>query len=167
MEPIHEYSLATHRGPYDQWPDRTALLYNGQPTGAQLQGYVIAAQYRCAHGLLLITSYDCPFEESNDFYLLSEEYTLLAHAELVVPYGSYLLHAHWPIDSVQLRLHYHTRLFYTLRIKPPSGIFGSRFALTLQCEGALVGDKRARESVADLERQIEGIAQHLESETHR
>ena len=115
MEPIHEFSLATHDGPYEQWPERTPLLRLGQPTGAQLQGYVIEAQYRCAHGIVIITSHDFPFEESNDFFLLSDEYTLLAHAQLSVPYGSYLLHAHWPIDAVQLRLHYHTRLSVSSR----------------------------------------------------
>ncbi len=151
MEPILEFSLASHDGPYDQWPDRTPLLRNGQPTGARLQGYVLEAQYRCVHGIVLITSYDCPFEESNDFYLLSDEYTLLAHTQLVVPYGSYLLHAHWPVDAARLRLHYHARLIYTLSIIPPSGMYGSRFAFTLQCEGAMSGDDRARASIAGLE----------------
>lgn len=165
MEPIQEFSFARHDGPYEQWPDRIPLLRNGVPTGARLQGYVVEAQYRCVYGNLLITSYDCPFEESNSFFLLTDEYTLLAQIRLAVPYGSYLLHAHWPVDAWQLRLHYQPRLIYTLTIKPPSGVFGSRFSFALQCEGALTGDSRARESIADLERQLVGIAEHLRSET--
>ena len=70
------------------------------------------------------------------------------------------------MDANRLRLHYHTRLFYTLGITPPSGIYGSRFALTLQCEGALTGDARACASVAGLERQWDGVTQHVRSETH-
>jgi hypothetical protein len=161
MEPINEFSFVTHDGPYEQWPEKTELLRHGQRTGAFIPGYVIEAQYRCMHGVLLVTSYDCPFEESNDFILLTDEYTLLAHTQLVVPYGSYLLHAHWPLDSHQLRLHYHTRLFYTLSIKPPSGLFGSRFRLSLQCEGALRSDARANASVAELERQLESVRDTL------
>ena len=71
MELQQRFSLAKHVGPYEHWPARTALLCDGVPTGTQIEGYVIEAQYRCEAGHLLITSFDCPFEESNSFTLLT------------------------------------------------------------------------------------------------
>ncbi len=46
------------------------LIVDGEASGQRVPGYVIDAQYRCAAGTLLVTSFDCLFEESNTFLLL-------------------------------------------------------------------------------------------------
>lgn len=158
MQALTVFSLAPHSGPYEKWPVLTPLLRDGVPTGAEIPGYVIEAQYRCEHGLLLITSYDCPFEESNDFLLLDDDYRILARKSLVVPYGSFLLNAHWPVSAQALRLHYYTRLFYVLTIKPPGGLLRRGYSLQLDCDHDADRDPRSAASVADLEARVAAIA---------
>lgn len=149
------FSLARHEGPYENWPRKTRLFCEGLPTGTEVEGYVIEAQYRCAHGHLLITSFDCPFEESNSFTLLDARFQVLATARLLVPYGSFLLHAHWPLDDHTLQLHYEMRRFYRLRIRPPGGLLRRHHSLVLsRDELAVSEDPRARTSVRELERRL-------------
>ncbi len=158
MQQIDSFTLARHSGPYEEWPALTKLLRDGAPTGGEIPGYVIEAQYRCEYGLLLITSYDCMFEESNDFLLLDDEYRILARRSLMVPYGSFLLNAHWPVSAHSLRLHYYTRLFYVLTIKPPGGLFRRAYSLQLDCDHDADRDQRSAASVAELEARVAAIA---------
>ena len=159
MQSIHCFSLARHSGPYEEWPELTALLRDGVPTGAEIPGYVIEAQYRCEHGLLLITSYDCMFEESNDFLLLDDDHRILARKSLMVPYGSFLLNAHWPVSPHSLRLHYYTRLFYVLTIKPPGGLLRRTYSFDLDCDHDAASDPRSAASMANLEARVAAIAE--------
>ena len=78
MEPIELFSLAKHDVPYEEWPSRTELLVERAAVGVAIPGYVIEAQYRCGPGHLLITSYDCPFEEASTFIPLGTDYSVLA-----------------------------------------------------------------------------------------
>lgn len=68
MQSITQFSLEKHDGPYESWPRLTRLFANGVDTGKKVPGFIIEAQYQCRDGYLLITSQDCLFEESNDFY---------------------------------------------------------------------------------------------------
>jgi hypothetical protein len=171
LEPITSFSLASHDGPYESWPLRTPLFNNGVATRTQIPGFVLDAQYRCADGFLLITSWDCPFEESYDFSLLGHDYALLARASLGVPYGTFLLHAHWPLDDQSLRLHFYTDLIYTLRISPPSGLFHRSPRLTLQRHHVTPSDPRTHDSIASLTADLHSIRDALsrddDSRTHR
>jgi hypothetical protein len=117
MELISSFSLEKHEGPYESWPRLTRLFFDGQATGTSVPGYVIEAQYRCPEGYLLITSQDCPFEESSDFILLSPRFEVVAQRFLGEMYGSYLLHAHWPRAEGSLVLHYYQALCFTLSIR--------------------------------------------------
>lgn len=156
--PQQRFSLAKHEGPYERWPVKTALLCDGLPTGTQIEGYVIEAQYRCEAGHLLITSFDCPFEESNSFTLLDERFQVLATCELLVPYGSFLLNAHWPLDAHTLQLHYEMRRFYRLCIVPPGGLLRRRHRLKLRRDDrAWVDDPRAAAAVHDLETRLAAL----------
>ena len=158
MELQQRFSLAKHVGPYEHWPVKTALLCDGVPTGTQIEGYVIEAQYRCAHGHLLITSFDCPFEEANSFTLLDDRFQVLAEAKLGVMYGSFLLNDHWPLDRHTLQLHYDTRRFYRLHIVPPGGLLRRRHRLRLtRDDRAWPGDARALASVRDLEARLAAV----------
>lgn len=135
MDAIDTFSLASHAGPYERWPSTTALFAEGRPTGTSVPGYVLEAQYRCADGYLLITSWDCPFEEANDFVLLDERFARRAHASLGVPYGSFLLESHTPAGPRELVLRYDGKTVYRLTIHPPAG-WRRWFSLRLRREGA-------------------------------
>ena len=157
MEPVELFSLVKHDGPYEQWPSRTELLVERAKAGVSIPGYVIEAQYRCGPGYLLITSYDCPFEEANTFVLLGTDYSVLANTELGVPYGSFLLYASWPVSDCELCLHYYTRSFYTLAVCPPRGLFRRRYSLRLRDRGTGAGDARSEASVHELEVRLADI----------
>jgi hypothetical protein len=158
LEVQRRFSLARHAGAYESWPKKTRLYCEGLPTGTEVEGYVIEAQYRCAHGHLLVTSFDCAFEESNSFTLLDQHFQVLATTQLLVPYGSFLLHAHWPLDDNTLQLHYEMRRFYRLRIRPPGGLLRRHHSLTLSRDDrAWSEDPRAGTSVRELERRLAAL----------
>jgi hypothetical protein len=96
MHLVDLFTLETHTGPYEKWPRRTRLFADGVDTGQSVSGYVMEAQYRCAAGYLLVTSYDCLFEEANTFYLLNERFETISSTTLGVMYGTYLLEKHKP-----------------------------------------------------------------------
>jgi hypothetical protein len=106
MQAIEGFSLEQHSGPYEKWPLQSRLFHDCRDTGASVPGYVIEAQYQCAQGYLLILSHDCPYEEANDFVLLSTDYKPLARRALGVPYGSYLIESHHPVAADALMLRY-------------------------------------------------------------
>ena len=157
MTPIQRYSLQGHEGPYASWPLTAALQQDGKATGKHVPGYVVEAQYATAHGVLLITSYDCPFEESSDFLLLDADHRVTARKRLMAPYASYLLHAHWPIDPLTLALHYFQQLFFTLSVTPP-GRVGRRPRLHLQPAAHWQDDARMRASAEHLQAELARIA---------
>lgn len=118
MQPITIFTLATHEGPYEKWPLKTKLLVNGTDTGKYVPGFVVEAQYQCALGYVLITSYDCPYEESNEFLLLNDRYDVVAKSGLGVWYDTFLLEKHTPLSDTQLELDYGDGLKYRLAIEP-------------------------------------------------
>jgi hypothetical protein len=132
MTPTQRYSLEQHAGPYASWPLTSALRVEGRDTGQRVPGFVIDAQYDTPLGVLLITSWDCPFEESSDFLLLDGTHQIIAQHKLMAPYVSYLLDAHWPIDDTTLALHYQNHLFCTLSVVPPAGVWRRRPRLRLR-----------------------------------
>jgi hypothetical protein len=158
MQPMTAFALAKHAGPYERWPRRTELFVDGAPSGVRIAGYVIDGQYRCAHGTLLIVSWDCPFSETYEFVLLGDRYRSVAKAALAPPHGKYLLHAHWPIDDQRLRLHFYGNLFCTLWVKPPGRLL-RRPRLALEYEVAIPSDEQSQNSIAQLECALAAAAQ--------
>jgi hypothetical protein len=118
MQPITLFSLATHEGPYETWPLKSPLLANGLDTGQSIPGFVIEGQYKCPAGYFLITSYDCPYEEANDFLLLNDRFETIARNGLGVIYSSFLLEKHRPLSDTELELVYGDGLTYKLAIEP-------------------------------------------------
>ena len=155
MIKIDKFSLETHPGAYECWPKCSRLFFNGVETGTRLPGYLIEAQYQCATGYLIITSQDCPFEESNDFFLLTPEFLVLTHKELMVPFQSFLLHAHWPISDKAVRLHYQGNLFMTLSIRQSWGITGRKPTLVMEKFARPNEDPQAVASMTDLEQRLQ------------
>ncbi len=78
------FSLARHEGEYETWPLETELYFNGQPTCTEVPGYVLEAQYSLDNGFLLVTTWDCPYEEMATFILLDEDLELLSRTDLGV-----------------------------------------------------------------------------------
>lgn len=164
MEPINCFTLARHDGPYQTWPERTRLLRDGVETATSIPGYEIEAQYRTNEGFLLVTSFDCPFEESNAFVLLDAALNPIARRELLVPYGTFLLNRHWPIDSSTLALHYYDDLFYRLHIRPPWRLIGHQPRLSLRRCRFWERDERMRQSAAELRERLARTKATMESD---
>ena len=73
MNSISKFSLQSHSGPYEDWPLKSRLLLDGEPTRACLAGYSILHQFQIADGYFLVHDWDCPFEGKTHFTLLSNE----------------------------------------------------------------------------------------------
>ncbi|WP_150050272.1 MULTISPECIES: hypothetical protein [Methylomonas] len=155
MHPIDHFSLENHPGPYQTWPSTSRLYFAGLDTGVSLPGYFIEAQYQCDAGYLLITSYDCPFEESNEFLLLGTRFEALASKRLIVPNQSFLLNAHWPVSPTELALHYYEELFYRLTIVRLSNRPNAGYGLKLFKVEDVAGDVRALASLAALRQRLQ------------
>lgn len=70
---MRRFSLETHAAPYEQWPLKTPVLLDGQPTPAHVPGNSRLHQFWTPQAYLLVTDCDCPFEEATSFILLSQE----------------------------------------------------------------------------------------------
>ncbi|HGL6719451.1 hypothetical protein NTJ56_12620 [Burkholderia contaminans] len=73
MKPIEHFTLETHDGPYETWPSRTHARVNGERCGLTVSGYVLLSQFETPDAYLLVTDYDCLFEEAVTFTLVSKD----------------------------------------------------------------------------------------------
>ena len=100
METTPCFLLESHTGPYEKWPQRSRLLIDGSPSQTQIPGYTLLHQFKTSLGYLLITDFDCPFEEATSFSLLNPSYELIADRTLGVPYRSFNLdRVDWQDDT--------------------------------------------------------------------
>ncbi|MGU7774999.1 hypothetical protein ACV229_33085 [Burkholderia sp. MR1-5-21] len=92
MNPIDRFSLETHAGPYESWPARSRVIVDGNPSGLAVSGYTLLRQYETRAGYLLVTDYDCPFEEAVTFSLVSKKLDkVLSKRTVGGAYASYWL----------------------------------------------------------------------------
>ncbi len=91
MNAISRFTLEQHDGPYETWPLRSRLFLDGEPTGISLPGYALLHQCETSNGYVLVTDYDCPFEEITNFILVSKQLRLQSCRWLGWMYESYLL----------------------------------------------------------------------------
>jgi hypothetical protein len=89
--PIDRFELQAHTGPYQSWPGRSRLIVDGELHSTAVPGYTLLRQYALSDGFLLVTDFDCPFEESTCFVLLSPYLRVLSHRTLGGMYSSFLL----------------------------------------------------------------------------
>ena len=135
MTPVSLFSLEKHAGPYEKWPLESRLYAGGRDTGTRLPGYVIEAQYGCGDHYLVITSYDCPYEEVNEFLLLDRSFAIVARSGLGTGwFATVLLERHEPVAANAIRLHYHNGIVCTLRVEPPALPAGRSPRLVVQRE---------------------------------
>lgn len=78
MKRIKQFSLRRHDGSREEWPTRSNLLVNGQSTSTKIPGYELLQQFEIPAGYLLVTDYDCPFEETVNLILLNRNLRILS-----------------------------------------------------------------------------------------
>ena len=161
MEPIARFGLESHAGPYERWPTTSRLVVDGAPLDVRVPGYVIEAQYSTRLGTLLVTSFDCPFEESNSFVLLDDALRVVARRQLLTPYASWLLDTHWPEDETTLVLHYHAGDFFRLRLVPPRRLWPRRPTLRLRRVQDWRGEPRMSQAYETLQARLRDIERSL------
>lgn len=99
MRPINTFTLAKHAGEHEQWPLVSELIRSGISTGKYVPGYVLEAQYEHNGYYLLATSWDCPFEESQTFSLLSPSLDVIQKHTIGAAYATVWMEGHKPITE--------------------------------------------------------------------
>lgn len=158
MQPITAFTLRVS----DTEALTQPLYFNQQVAGVNIAGRQLEAQYCCTlpngtQGYLLLTSYDCPFEESTECSLLDANFKLVASRSLSQSYHSFLLYAHWPVADNGLRLHYYDQLVWDLHIlQSRIGKFGGpRLAFYPVAKPEC--DPRTASSMAELSQRLANI----------
>jgi hypothetical protein len=160
MEQIKLFSLEKHDGPYATWPSSSCLFADGVDTRQKLPGFQIEAQYACNSGYLVITNYDCPHEERDEFILLNSSFETIARTWSHV--HSPLIANHWPVSENALRLHYYDHSFQTLRIDSKS----NSHQLHLEPFEDISSDARAMSSKDELKKRLGDLAAYLAKKQH-
>lgn len=117
MQPIQDYRLSTQDG---EGPRalRTALLYgDGRETGCAVPGFVLLHQFRVGVETLLITDWDCPYEEATEVMLLDQTHRLIARRSFGAMYASWALQRVEVLDARNLRLAFHGGPDLALRVR--------------------------------------------------
>jgi hypothetical protein len=153
MENISRFSFEKYEGAYEKRPLLSRLFVDGQDVQKEIYGFVIEAQYKCDDVYLVITSMDCPFEESSHFMLLDLNFNVVASANLIVPYCSFLIHRHWPISRNAIRIHYYDELFFSATIAPANLQFGKSNRLQLVRDNDISADPEALNAISDEKQQ--------------
>ncbi|MBN8481583.1 MAG: hypothetical protein J0L88_08345 [Xanthomonadales bacterium] len=162
MQVVNRFELEAHAGPYESWPRDSRLRVDGRVVDVRVPGYVIDAQYRVGDEYLLVTSFDCPYEEASAFVLLDASSRMRARRTLGAATASYLLADHWPIDAATLGLHYHGDLFFTLHVAPSRRWSWLRRRLVLRACPGWRDDPRMREAQQRLAAQLASIRTALD-----
>jgi len=102
---LKRFALLKHSGKYETWPLRSRLIVDGKPSRRKLPGYSICGQFEIADGYLIVTDYDCPYEETTNFLLLDRQLRVLSRCSIgalfsFIPLGgSSLERIEWEDDS--------------------------------------------------------------------
>lgn len=158
MERVDNFSLMQHAGAYEDRPLKTPLLYDGEATGVSLPGYDIRGQYRCNAGYLIITDWDCPFEEMNEFILLDQTFRKLSHRSI----RNYLVSSHWPIAENALRVHFIEQIVYTITVERPRGLFRRKPWLNLTEMDLPESDPVTKAAIDKLAKDLDDIRASLQ-----
>lgn len=105
MHKITRFSFKPQPGPYETWSLCSELIDGNKPTGKFIPGFLIGAQYAYKDLYLIVTSWDCPYEESQEFILLSRDLTVLCKKHVGHIYSTILLEDHEPIAEDQALFH--------------------------------------------------------------
>jgi hypothetical protein len=143
MKTIDRFTLEKHDGPYESWPLRSRLSLDGKPTGISLPGYTLLHQFETSNGYILVTDYDCPYEEITNFVLISRQLRLQSCRWLGWMYETFLLERIEWIDDRTLTAYFCGNLCCRLTVRS-WGIPYLRPRLKLQLDRSLIpGDAGA------------------------
>lgn len=98
-------SLKKHSSPYEKWQLKSELLKDGKRTGKYVPGFVIEAQYVYKDHYLIVTSWDCAFEESQEFLLLSKKLDVLSKKHVGEIYSTVWIESHEVVADDQVLFH--------------------------------------------------------------
>jgi hypothetical protein len=117
--PITRFALEQHQGPYETWPSTSLLYVDGVASGLKLPGYQLRYQFEVADGFLLVTDFDCPYEETTCFILLSRQMKVLARRRIGAMYNSFLVDKiEWTHDDEMIAT-FCTDVPWRIQIKRP------------------------------------------------
>lgn len=105
MKKISLFSFNRQPGPYETWSLCSELIMNEKRTGKYVPGFVIGAQYTYKDLYLIVTSWDCPYEESQEFILLSKDLTVLCKKHIGHIYSTVILESHEAVAEDQVLFH--------------------------------------------------------------
>jgi hypothetical protein len=82
MRRIERFTLLAHTKETDVPPFESWLLADGKRSKTRVPGVEILEQFEILAGYLLVTDYDCPFEETFHFILLDHELRTVSQRSL-------------------------------------------------------------------------------------
>jgi hypothetical protein len=105
MRRVERFTLLAHAGDPAPLPLDSLLIADGEATSSRVPGVEILEQFEIIAGYLLVTDYDCPFEETFYFVLLDHDFRTVSCRSLgarfsFVPDGRIhlLQELHWEDD---------------------------------------------------------------------
>lgn len=117
MHATERFTLEQHTGPYEAWPAKTRLWVDGKPSAVQVPGYQLLKQFVVDDGYLLITDYDCPYEEATSFILLDQLLQLVSRKTVGAPYCSECLERIDWLSPRQARVVFYRDVIWSLTIR--------------------------------------------------
>jgi hypothetical protein len=82
MRRIERFTLLAQTDYPGDWPLESLLIADGEATQTHVPGVEILEQFEIIAGYLLVTDYDCPFEETFHFILLDHDLRPVARRSL-------------------------------------------------------------------------------------
>jgi hypothetical protein len=137
MKAVARFALAQHQGPYEAWPVRTSVIIDSQLSELTIPGFTLLRQYETTAGYLLVTDFDCPFEEAVCFALIDKDFrTVLSERTVGQWYNSYILDEVEWLDDKHFFATFHDqpeyRYEFTIR-KYNIPLIYPRLGLTCRC----------------------------------
>ena len=105
MKKISLFSLKKPASPYETWHLKSELLINKKQTGKYVPGFSLEAQYAFKDYYLIVTSWDCAYEESQEFLLLSKNLDVLSKKHVGEIYSTVWIESHEAVTDDQVLFH--------------------------------------------------------------
>lgn len=105
MKEISLFSFKKPHSPYEAWKLESELLMNAKHTNICIPGFFIEAQYAYKNLYLIVTSWNCCYEDSLEILLLSKELQVISKKHIGQIYSSVLLESHEVIAEDRVLFH--------------------------------------------------------------
>jgi hypothetical protein len=125
------FALEKHTGAYEAWPLQSRLIVDGVMQSVVLPGYDLLYQFETSYGFLLVTDFDCPFEQTTCFTLLSPALDTLASRSFGAWYISFWLDSLSWVDERKLLFSFIDEGEWQMRILSPGSYF-TNWRMTVQ-----------------------------------